>query len=84
MRSSVKAGSIRPFRSVRSNIHPTWIGQTFLQLVLLSIIRVGQNVLAAAGDKPTKVGVAGSDPSSSEARWTLRNSCGARGRSTSP
>ena len=28
-----------------------WIAQTFLQLVLLSIIIVGQNVLAAAADK---------------------------------
>ena len=28
-----------------------WIAQTFLQLVLLSIIIVGQNVLAAASDK---------------------------------
>ena len=29
----------------------SWIAQTFLQLVLLSIIMVGQNVLAAASDK---------------------------------
>ena len=29
----------------------SWISQTFLQLVLLSIIIVGQNVLAAASDK---------------------------------
>ncbi len=29
----------------------SWISQTFLQLVLLSIIIVGQNVLAAAADK---------------------------------
>ena len=29
----------------------SWICQTFLQLVLLSIILVGQNVLAAAADK---------------------------------
>ena len=29
----------------------TWVAQTFLQLVLLSIIIVGQNVLAAASDK---------------------------------
>src|ERR1700680_1550817 len=29
----------------------SWISQTFLQLVLLSIIMVGQNVLAAATDK---------------------------------
>jgi hypothetical protein len=28
-----------------------WVNQTFLQLVLLSIIIVGQNVLAAASDK---------------------------------
>jgi hypothetical protein len=29
----------------------SWISQTFLQLVLLSIIIVGQNVLAASSDK---------------------------------
>ncbi|MFE2958431.1 hypothetical protein [Nocardia tengchongensis] len=29
----------------------SWISQTFLQLVLLSIIIVGQNILAAAADK---------------------------------
>ena len=29
----------------------SWIFQTFLQLVLLSVIIVGQNVLAAAADK---------------------------------
>jgi hypothetical protein len=29
----------------------SWIAQTFLQLVLLSIIIVGQNVLAAASDQ---------------------------------
>src|ERR1700732_2913507 len=29
----------------------SWVSQTFLQLVLLSIIIVGQNVLAAAADK---------------------------------
>lgn len=29
----------------------SWISQTFLQLVLLSIIMVGQNVLSAASDK---------------------------------
>jgi hypothetical protein len=29
----------------------SWISQTFLQLVLLSIIMVGQRVLAAASDK---------------------------------
>lgn len=29
----------------------SWISQTFLQLVLLSIIMVGQNILSAASDK---------------------------------
>jgi hypothetical protein len=29
----------------------TWLAQTFLQLVLLSVIMVGQNVQAAAADK---------------------------------
>ena len=29
----------------------SWISQTFLQLVLLSVIIVGQNVLAAAADE---------------------------------
>ena len=29
----------------------SWISQTFLQLVLLSVVIVGQNVLAAAADK---------------------------------
>ena len=29
----------------------TWVAQTFLQLVLLSVIMVGQNVQAAAADK---------------------------------
>lgn len=29
----------------------SWISQTFLQLVLLSVIIVGQNILAAASDK---------------------------------
>jgi hypothetical protein len=29
----------------------SWISQTFLQLVLLSVIIVGQNVLATAADK---------------------------------
>jgi hypothetical protein len=28
----------------------SWISQTFLQLVLLSVIMVGQNLLSAAGD----------------------------------
>lgn len=31
-----------------------WVAQTFLQLVLLSIIMVGQKVLAAAGDERTE------------------------------
>lgn len=29
----------------------SWVSQTFLQLVLLSVVIVGQNVLAAAADK---------------------------------
>ena len=29
----------------------SWISQTFLQLVLLSVVIVGQNLLAAAADK---------------------------------
>jgi hypothetical protein len=29
----------------------SWVSQTFLQLVLLSVIIVGQNVLASAADK---------------------------------
>ena len=29
----------------------SWISQTFLQLVLLSVVIVGQNILAAAADK---------------------------------
>jgi hypothetical protein len=29
----------------------SWVSQTFLQLVLLSVIIVGQNVLAASADK---------------------------------
>jgi hypothetical protein len=41
--SVIKAGSLVGIVS--------WIAQTFLQLVLLSIIIVGQNVLAAASDK---------------------------------
>jgi hypothetical protein len=40
---------------VGSQFHPlplvTWISQAFLQLVLLSVIMVGQNVLASASDK---------------------------------
>jgi hypothetical protein len=41
--SAIKSGSAVTLVS--------WISQTFLQLVLLSIIIVGQNVLAAAADK---------------------------------
>ncbi len=37
--------------SGKSVVIVSWISQTFLQLVLLSIIIVGQNVLAAASDK---------------------------------
>jgi len=38
------------FRSGNSLIIVAWIAQTFLQLVLLPIIIVGQNVQAAAAD----------------------------------
>ncbi len=38
------------FRTGSPLIIVAWIAQTFLQLVLLPIIIVGQNVLAAAGD----------------------------------
>jgi hypothetical protein len=41
--SAIRSGSVVTLVS--------WISQTFLQLVLLSIIIVGQNVLAAASDK---------------------------------
>jgi hypothetical protein len=41
--SAIKSGNVVTLVS--------WISQTFLQLVLLSIIIVGQNVLAAAADK---------------------------------
>ena len=41
--SAIKSGS--------AVVLVSWISQTFLQLVLLSIIIVGQNVLAAASDK---------------------------------
>jgi hypothetical protein len=41
--SAIKSGSAVTLVS--------WVSQTFLQLVLLSIIIVGQNVLAAASDK---------------------------------
>ena len=39
--------------AIRGGIAPTitWIAQTFLQLVLLSIIIVGQNVQSAAADE---------------------------------
>jgi hypothetical protein len=38
-------------RSADPVVLVSWISQTFLQLVLLSVIIVGQNVLAAAQDK---------------------------------
>jgi hypothetical protein len=38
-------------RSHSSVVLVSWISQTFLQLVLLSVIIVGQNILAAATDK---------------------------------
>jgi len=38
-------------RSGRPLVLVSWISQTFLQLVLLSIIIVGQNILAAASDQ---------------------------------
>jgi hypothetical protein len=38
-------------RSHSAVVLVSWISQTFLQLVLLSVIIVGQNVLAAASDK---------------------------------
>lgn len=43
LRSAIDSGSAVTLVS--------WISQTFLQLVLLSVIMVGQNVLAAASDK---------------------------------
>jgi hypothetical protein len=39
----------------------SWISQTFLQLVLLSIIIVGQNILAAAADKRAEATYADGD-----------------------
>jgi hypothetical protein len=39
----------------------SWISQTFLQLVLLSVIIVGQNVLAAAADKRSEATYADAD-----------------------
>jgi hypothetical protein len=38
-------------RSDSAVVLVSWISQTFLQLVLLSVIIVGQNVMAAAADK---------------------------------
>src|SRR5256712_12685367 len=40
----------------------SWISQTFLQLVLLSIIIVGQNVLAAASDTRAEAPYQHADP----------------------
>jgi hypothetical protein len=39
----------------------SWISQTFLQLVLLSVIIVGQNVLAATADKRAEATYADAD-----------------------
>jgi len=39
----------------------SWISQTFLQLVLLSVIIVGQNVLASAADKRSEATYADAD-----------------------
>src|SRR3974377_2179399 len=39
----------------------SWISQTFLQLVLLSVIIVGRNVLAAAADKRSEATYADAD-----------------------
>ena len=39
----------------------SWVSQTFLQLVLLSVIIVGQNVLAAAADKRSEATYADAD-----------------------
>ncbi len=39
----------------------SWISQTFLQLVLLSVIIVGQNVLADAADKRSEATYKGAD-----------------------
>jgi hypothetical protein len=44
-----------------SDVLVSWISQTFLQLVLLSIIIVGQNVLAAAADKRSEATYADAD-----------------------
>ena len=69
----------------------SWISQTFLQLVLLSVIIVGQNVLAAAADKgprpptttPTPCSTKPSRSRSTSGRrikcsapsWTKRKAC---------
>ena len=47
------AGPHQPARGHPGGIAPTitWIAQTFLQLVLLSIIIVGQNIQAGAADE---------------------------------
>jgi hypothetical protein len=45
LKDSTVGGTFHPLPIVQ------WVAQTFLQLVLLSIIIVGQNVLAAAADK---------------------------------
>ena len=45
---------VSPFSAISSHNADTlvsWVSQTFLQLVLLSVIIVGQNVLASAADK---------------------------------
>ena len=44
----------------------SWISQTFLQLVLLSVIMVGQNVLAAAADKRSAATYKDADASAHE------------------
>jgi len=48
--SQIQSFSGHPIKGGRPQII-SWIAQTFLQLVLLSIIIVGQNVLATASDK---------------------------------
>jgi hypothetical protein len=40
-----------PLATYKPVVLVSWISQTFLQLVLLSVIIVGQNVLAAAADR---------------------------------
>jgi hypothetical protein len=46
----------------------SWVSQTFLQLVVLSVIIVGQNVLAAAADRR------GYDPLLRQVRWKCGSS----------